>query len=181
MSSKGGDVVCRCDPKDIGRGDSSTAACQRCGEPRHGAEDSGRQQDAPGAREGKGSTTEAQDIPPRNAQAQSNYALAGSVPDDPPPRAPANSISVPPMRAPANSLSIPPGQPRYSAAAIPENPRGQPRGEDDVPEAPEDDPMLTGPLGLRGDREGDEVFLKGVMERLAGVGRRGSGVGPDKG
>lgn len=180
MSSKGGDVVCRCDPKDSGRGDPSTAACQRCGKPRHGAQDPGRQQGAPGARECKGSTTEAQDIPPRDAQAQSHYALAGSIPDDPPPRAPANSISVPTMRAPANSLSIPPGQSRYSAAAIPENPRGQPRAENDVPEAPEDDPALTGPLGLRGDREGDEVFLRGVMERLAGVERRGSGVGSEK-
>ena len=178
MSSKAGGA-CRCDSKDGGSGDSSAAECQHCVKPRHGTQGSERQQDA--SEESQGATTEARDIPPRDAQAQSHPALAESIPDDPPPRAPANSISVPPPRAPANSLSIPPGQLRYSAAAIPGNPRGQRRGEDEVPEAPEDDPALTGPLGLRGDKEGDEVFLRGVMERLAGVERRGSGFGSDKG
>ncbi|KAL2108338.1 hypothetical protein VUR80DRAFT_3963 [Thermomyces stellatus] len=49
--------------------------------------------------------------------------------------------------------------------------------EDEVPEAPEDDPALTGPLGLRNDAEADEAFLKGVMEKLAaaeGMGRKDS-------
>lgn len=178
MSSKAVGA-CRCDSMDGGRGDLSAAECQHCGKSPHGTGVSERQNYASGG--SQGATTGARDIPPRNAQAQSHPALAESIPDDPPLRAPANSISVPPPRAPANSLSIPPGQSRYSAAAIPGNPRGQLQSEDEVPEAPEDDPALTGPLGLRGDREGDEVFLKGVMDRLAGVERRGSASGTDKG
>lgn len=59
------------------------------------------------------------------------------------------------------------------------NPRGAapartrlPEGSDEVPEAPDDDPALTGPLGLRNDAEADEAFLRGVMDKLAGVGGR---------
>lgn len=49
------------------------------------------------------------------------------------------------------------------------------RWENYVPEGSEEDPALTGPLGLRNDAQADEVFLKGVMEKLAGVEGKGGG------
>ncbi|SPO03772.1 uncharacterized protein DNG_06455 [Cephalotrichum gorgonifer] len=62
----------------------------------------------------------------------------------------------------------------YARGNVREGSEWDDNDDDEVPSPPDDDPALTGPLGLRNDAEADDVFLRGVMEKLAGM-ERGRG------